>query len=186
MRIYVKTEEFNFILRMVSIFLFSFLMILASHIKIPLFFTPVPVTLQTLVVFLSIFFLRKRAFFSQLFWISLGIFNLPIFANGGGLSYLVGPTAGYIWGFVSAPLLFSSLFDKLEKTKRITFFTLFGCYFLINVWIYIMGVTWFKMSINISWTNTILLGVFPFIGGDIAKIILATFISLSYIKSKKL
>ena len=161
----------------VLIFFFSFLMTISSQIRLYLFFTPVPITLQTLVLFLSIFCLRQKAFFSQFFWILLGIFGVPVFAKGGGWFYLFGPTGGYILGFLSSCLIFPHFFDV---SRRKNFFVLFLLYFLINLWIYLVGVIWLKMYLSISFLKSILLGVVPFIPGDIFKIFLASLFSASF------
>lgn len=161
----------------VLIFFFSFLMAISSQIRLYLFFTPVPVTLQTLVLFLSIFYLHQKAFFSQFFWILLGIFDVPVFAKGGGLFYLFGPTGGYILGFLSSCLIFPHFFDI---SGRKNFFTFFLLYFLINLWIYLVGVIWLKIYLSVSFLKSILLGVVPFIPGDIFKIFLASLFSASF------
>ena len=157
------------------IFFFSFLMAISSQIRLYLFFTPVPVTLQTLVLFLSIFYLRQKAFFSQFFWILLGIIGVPVFAKGGGLFYLFGPTGGYILGFLSSCLIFPYFFNLF---KRKNFFIFFLLYSLINLWIYFIGTIWLKFFLSISFSKSIFLGVLPFLSGDIFKIFLASLFSV--------
>ena len=79
---------------------FTFLFVVSSCIRIPLFFSPVPITMQTFVLFLSLALLRKKAAVSYLFYIVLGTSGFSVFANGGsGILYLFGPTGGYLFGF---------------------------------------------------------------------------------------
>jgi len=174
MRIKILKED-ALIDEVILICFFSFLMALSSQIKIYLFFTPVPVTFQTLILFLSILYLRKKAFFSQLFWVLLGIIGVPVFAWGGGIPYLFGPTGGYILGFISGSLIFSSFSDYFLE-KRNPFFP-FLFYSSLNLWIYLLGVMWLKVVLSLSFIQSIFLGVLPFIPGDIFKIILAVIFS---------
>ena len=93
--------------------LFTALVAAGAFIRIPMF--PVPMTLQTLFIFLAALLLPPLSSFSSLLiYIVLGAIGLPIFTSGGGLSALLGPTGGFIFGFMlSAPV--GSL---LAKKKR--------------------------------------------------------------------
>ena len=93
--------------------LFTALVAAGAFIRIPMF--PVPMTLQTLFIFLAALLLPPLSSFSSLLiYIVLGAIGLPIFTSGGGLAALLGPTGGFIFGFMlSAPV--GSL---LAKKKR--------------------------------------------------------------------
>ena len=91
--------------------LFSALVAAGAFIKIPMI--PVPMTLQTLFVFLAALLLPSLSSFSSiLIYIVLGAIGLPIFTSGGGLSALLGPTGGFIFGFLAAAPLGSFLAGK--------------------------------------------------------------------------
>ncbi|MCF7893060.1 MAG: biotin transporter BioY, partial [Candidatus Omnitrophica bacterium] len=101
-----KTQDVAFI------FAFAFALSLAAQAKIPLFFTPVPLTLQTFVVYLAIRILKKKAIFPIILYLAAGILGLPVFAgNSLGISYLAGPTGGYVLGFLVASLVCPFIFS---------------------------------------------------------------------------
>ncbi len=71
-------------------------MIISSNIRLYLPFTPVPITAQTLVILLGSAWLGSNlAPLSIIFYITIGLIGFPVFANGGGLDKLIGPTGGY-------------------------------------------------------------------------------------------
>ena len=94
------------------------LMALSSYIKVYLPYSPVPVTLQTLALFLGAVVLGRNSWLAVFSWVLLGCFGLPVFAAGAGISYLLGPTAGYIMGFILAGYMLSKaeLGKSLYKT----------------------------------------------------------------------
>ena len=92
--------------RALGIFVFTVLTILSAFIRIPLPFSPVPVTLQTFFVLFAGLILGPVGAMSQIFYIILGALGMPIFTNAGfGLSYILGPTGGYLFGFVLVAFL---------------------------------------------------------------------------------
>ena len=155
---------------------FTFLMVLSAQIRIPLFITPVPLTLQTFVLFLSLTFLRKKAAFSQMIYAALGLSGFSVFAGGGfGVIYLLGPTGGYILGFLFVAALFP--FITLKRKSFLNFTLLFS---LATLAIYCLGMFWLVFLYHSSLLNAFNLGVFPFLPGDFLKISLAAFISYKY------
>ncbi|MBD3245860.1 MAG: biotin transporter BioY [Candidatus Omnitrophica bacterium] len=147
------------------------LMVLASYVKIPLFFTPVPLTLQTFVLFLSILYLRKKAVFSQLLYVVWGVSGLSVFSHGGaGLAYFAGPTGGYILGF-----LFTALIVPYLLPSRRSFGRIFGVFFLANICIvYGMGILWLWGVHHFSLPAAVAAGVLPFFLADTVKIALVS------------
>lgn len=93
--------------------LFAALMAICSFISIPLGFTPVPVNLATLGVFLAGGLLGKKyGTLSLTVYVVLGAVGVPVFAGfRGGLSVLVGPTGGYIFGYIAAAFLIGLLVE---------------------------------------------------------------------------
>ena len=87
--------------------LFAALTAIGAFISIPLAFYPVPMTLQTLFVFLAGLCLRpKAALWSQLVYVAVGLIGIPIFTRGGGIQYVLNPTFGYLIAFIlAAPLI---------------------------------------------------------------------------------
>ena len=152
--------------------IFVFLLTLSSKARIYFPFSPVPATLQTLVIFLGVVFWREKAVFSQLIWIFLGILGLPLFSRGGGSLYIFSPTFGYISGFLVASL-FLVKFLFLKKN----FYWYLLSFSLANLIIYILGVVGVVLSLKISFLSAVGIGVFPFVYGDFLKIVLASLIT---------
>jgi len=148
--------------------LFAALTAAGAFIRIP---TPVvPITLQTLMVYLSGLFLGARGgAVSQLLYIAIGILGLPVFSGGGGPAYVVSPTFGYLLGFILASAI-SGHFAK----KGGMWWPAVGIAFSILV-IYIFGVPYLYLTMKyvfdkeIGVSRAIELGFFPFIFGDIIK-----------------
>ena len=93
----------------------SILLAISSKIQIPL--TPVPVTLQTLVLLVMSMLVGWRgALGATLLYLFQGAIGLPVFAHGAGLVYLLGPTGGYLFGFIVASIVeFDTIFTELKS-----------------------------------------------------------------------
>lgn len=134
---------------------------------------PVPITLQTLVVLLSVAFLgKKRAVASQVAYILGGLLGLPWFSRGGGMAYVLSPSFGYILGFVLAAYSIGTLLER-GWGKNI------GSFFLVmlvgNCLIYVPGLLWLGNFVEFS--KLLAIGLYPFVLGDILKILLASSVS---------
>ena len=142
-----------------------------AQVKVPLPFTPVPLTGQTFGVLLAGAVLgSKRGAASMALYIALGAFGLPVFAGGAsGLAYLSGATLGYLIGFVLAAYVTGLLAERgLERSVRTSLIP-----FLVGTLIiYVCGVTWLAILLG-SLNNAIAAGVFPFLIGDAIKLALA-------------
>lgn len=155
---------------------FTFLMALSAYVRIPLFFTPVPLTMQTFVVYLSLVVLKRRAVFSQLFYLLLGVGGIPVFANGGAsLLYLLGPTGGYLLGFLAVALIFPYFLPKeISLLKALIFFS------SAAIMIYSFGLSWLIFIHHFSLPEALIAGVYPFIPGAIIKIGVVSWVALKY------
>ena len=138
-----------------------------SQVRIPLPFTPIPLTGQTFAVLLVGAALgAKRGLGSLSLYLALGALGLPFFAGGGsGLSYMTGPTLGYLVGFAAAAyvtgLLAERRFDRKVSTAVFAF--LVG-----QVVIYLFGVVW--LAVLLGFQKALLVGFLPFLIGDALKI----------------
>ena len=156
----------------IIIILGSVLLTISAKIKIP--FYPVPMTMQTfMVLFLAISFGYKIGVVTVMLYLLEGILGLPVFSNspekGIGIAYFVGPTMGYLIGFVFASFLAGFL--KYNSNFFLTFIKLL----LSTSIIYILGVLW--LGNLIGWDKPILqLGVYPFLLAELFKILLLTFL----------
>ena len=149
----------------------SLLLTLSAKVQVP--FYPVPMTMQTLAVMLVGFVFGWRlAAATVLFYLLQGAFGLPVFAGtpakGIGIAYMVGPTGGYLAGFVAAAVLCGWLAERGwdRSPWRIALAMVLG-----NAAIYAMGLVW--LGSVIGWDKPVLqLGMLPFLYGDLLKIIL--------------
>jgi len=155
--------------------LFAALTGVGGLIAIPLPFTPVPITLQTFFTFLAGAILGKYlGALSQLIYLLLGVVGLPVFAKGSsGIGVLLGPTGGYLIGFIPAAFLVGYLLERREKPS-------FGLIFLAMVVgvvaIYLPGVGWLMWVARMNLVKALLLGVLPFMPGDAVKIVVGALI----------
>ena len=165
--------------RIFGVLVFVILTALGAFVRIPLPFSPVPLTLQTFFVLLSGVCLGgPLGATSQLSYVFLGVLGLPIFANAGsGLLYLFGPTGGYLFGFVLA----SFLVGRFIKYNRDNFFLTLCIFCIADLILLSCGVIWLKFLFGYSLTKLLFIGFIPFIPGDLLKAWGAT---LLYLKLK--
>ncbi|MFH1046073.1 MAG: biotin transporter BioY [Candidatus Omnitrophota bacterium] len=168
-------------LRLIGVVGFIILTALGAFVRLPLAFTPVPVTLQTFFVFLSGALLTRRlGAASQLGYVFLGILGLPIFTGAAsGMAALCGPTGGYLIGFICASWVIAFLRRRFNATKTTTMFLIMCVGIAV---IYLFGGIWLKTLLHLDLTATVQLGMLPFLPGDLAKAGLA---SILYAKIQK-
>lgn len=157
----------------VFIFAFALALSLAAQAKIPLFFTPVPLTLQTFVVYLAIRILNKKAVLAVGLYLVAGILGLPVFAaNSLGISYLAGPTGGYILGFLIASLVIPFIFTNSKSFIKNVVSFLFS-----SVIIYGLGIIWLVSFYRLNLGTALIAGLYPFIVGEAIKITSAAYLT---------
>ena len=93
------------------------LLTVSSKISIP--FYPVPMTLQTLVVFFIAASMGMIGFYSTLLYVVLGVLGLPLFANGGGIGYIFSPTFGFLYGMVISAFMIAYILKSEVNTGLI-------------------------------------------------------------------
>ncbi|KUG19034.1 MAG: biotin transporter BioY [Methanomicrobiaceae archaeon] len=133
-----------------------------SWLSIPFF--PVPLTLQTLFVLLSGIVMRRHAVLPVTLYILLGAMNLPVFHNGtAGLGVLLGPTGGYLIGFIPAALVVGLAYERRQARYRIPGLI------AATVTILAAGAAWLAYSAALSPFQAVLIGFVPFVVGDLVK-----------------
>ncbi|GLI46230.1 biotin transporter BioY [Methanoculleus bourgensis] len=133
-----------------------------SWISIPL--PPVPLTLQTLFVLLAGVVMQRYAVIPVGLYVLLGAANLPVFHNGtAGLGVLLGPTGGFLLGFIPAALVAGLAYEHESPKIRVAGLIAATCT------IYLFGVVWLAWSASISLLQAVLIGVAPFLIGDAVK-----------------
>ena len=162
----------NKIHRMSLIALFAALMCILSPISIPV--GSVPITLANLVVFLSCLLLgTKDGTLSCLVYILIGVLGLPVFSNfTSGLGVLLGPTGGYILGYILTCLVSGVLVEKSRNKKVKLIGLLLGL-----VVSYLVGTLWYSYITKMDFLVSLLVCVVPFVIIDIVKIIISLVLS---------
>ena len=155
------------------------LLAISSKIQTP--FTLVPATMQTFVVlFLGIVLGYKLAAATVILYLIEGSMGLPVFAKGASFAYLMGPTGGYLVGFI-----FTAFFAGMIKMKNdpITIFILL--LFSVSV-TYVLGLLglWNYMGFDKSFSSVFLVGAQPFLLIEIYKILILTVLSKQLLKLK--
>ncbi len=162
--------------------LFAALITISSQIAFPLPFSPVPHTLQVLFVMLAGILLGARwGAVSVGIWAFLGIFGLPVFAQGkAGIAVLVGPTGGFIAGFVFCAAVVGWLTAHCSLTYKSVFISmLIGLTSLYTLGLlgFIASFTWFLHK-TMTFSQGFVLVVMPFLPFDLLKICLAAFLGV--------
>ncbi len=149
----------------------SLLLALSAQVAIPLPFSPVPITGQTLAVLLiGASYGSRRGMLCLLAYLSEGIAGLPVFAGGNaGLVYMLGPTGGYLFGFCVAGFVTGFLAERGWDRRWISSFL---AMLLGNATIYVFGLAWLAHFVGAD--RAVSLGLFPFVPGDLLKLVLGT------------
>jgi biotin transport system substrate-specific component len=150
---------------------FIILTALGAFVRIPLPLTPVPVTLQTFFVLLSGALLgRKLGVASQASYVLLGIAGIPLFtSSGSGLLYVLGPTGGYLAGFIVASFFIATALPRIENSHR----SIFCAMMLADMMILLCGSLWLKIGYHYSLSEALLAGMVPFVAADAVKAFIA-------------
>ncbi len=167
MELIKKLESVN-ILKKISLVLFGTLLLtISAKIKVP--FYPVPMTMQTFVVVLiGITLGWKLGLATIIAYLFEGAIGLPVFAGtpekGIGVSYMVGPTGGYLLGFISS--VFIAGFVNMNKNLFVKFLLISLSIFAI----YLTGVPW--LAYLAGWEVAYVWGIKNFILAEIFKILI--------------
>ncbi|MBE6783096.1 MAG: biotin transporter BioY [Ruminococcaceae bacterium] len=164
--------------------LFAALICAGAFMKLP---TPLPITLQTLFTCLAGLVLGgKKGSVAVGVYIFIGLIGLPVFAEGGGLSYVLKPSFGYILGFLPATFITGKIAEKQIKFRRFIFASFVGM-----VIIYIIGLAYYflisryylKNQLDVVWL--IIYGFIMTLPGDILMCILSTSLGVKLKKTIK-
>jgi len=167
--------EFTFA-RAAAVLFVTVLTIVAAQVSIPLPFTPVPFTLQPMVVLLGGAALGARlGMSSQLLYLALGLAGLPVFAASPalpqGIARLLGPTGGYLMSYPIAAFVAGSLAERGFDRRYATSVLAMAAGLVI---IFTAGVAWIAWGLPHAGLSTaIATGLVPFVPADIVKIFLA-------------
>lgn len=139
-----------------------------AQLALPLPFTPVPVTLQVLGMLASAMVLPPAAAaLSQVVYVALGAVGLPVFAGAsGGWRVLVGPTGGYLLGFVAGATVTATMWHRAVTATPARAFAASVAGIAA---VYAVGALQMAVVLGLSAAGAVTLGVVPFIGWDLLK-----------------
>ena len=165
----IKTKEKEFLKSIFLVLSGVIFLSIMSQLIIPLYFTPVPISLGSFgVMLIALLYGRKLGTATVLSYVAAGSLGAPIFA-GFKAGSLFSPTGGYILGYIAAALILGFLFDKgIAKSYVKTFLSLL----LVSVIIFVLGALVLMLFVPIK--NVFMVGVLPFIPGDMLKAVAAT------------
>ncbi|MDD9139548.1 MAG: biotin transporter BioY [Candidatus Cardinium sp.] len=141
------------------------LLVIGTQISLPL--RPVPITMQSLaVLFIGIFYSRCHAYSAVIVYLLMGMMGIPVFANfGSGISYVMGPTGGFLIGFLVA--LYPMSWYKTYLSDIITVHSALLLCLMGSLAMLGCGYLWLMQFIGAY--KAFHLGIKPFIVGEIAK-----------------
>jgi biotin transport system substrate-specific component len=155
--------------------LFAALTAILSYITIPLPFTPIPITAQSLAVMIAGCVLTPiQAGLSMIIFLFMGCIGIPVFSAGrAGIGIVVGKSGGYLIGYFAGAVIIS----LLTRRKKSLMNMFLACVLGGIVVVHFMGTAWLGFITKIGIKNAFIVGSLPFLPGDIIKSIAAVFIS---------
>jgi biotin transport system substrate-specific component len=160
---------------MVYASMFGAITAVGAYIVIPL--PLVPITLQTFFVSLAPALLGGAlGALSQVIYVLIGLIGLPVFAGGkAGFGVLIGPTGGYLAGFIIGAYIIGKLIEMKQKPG---FVWMVSAMVVGHVALYALGVAQLMFVAKLSLGKAVAVGVIPTVPGGIAKILAAAFVAL--------
>lgn len=148
--------------------LFTALSAVLSQISIPI--GPVPINMTHISIFLAAGLLgAKYGAISQLVFVLLGLVGVPVFSGfTGGIQKLVGPTGGFIVGYIACAFVIGLLIDRFGSSAKALVLSIYAGWLVT----YVLGVIWFMILTKNSLTASLFTCVLPFLPGDVVKTVL--------------
>lgn len=158
------------LIRAIGALCFALLIGVGASVRIPLPWTPVPITLQTFVLLLGSACLTRHYALQMMGWyLTLGVCGAPLFAGGAsGWGVIVGPTSGYLFGF-----LLAAWWIGYGQSRVGTLWTQVLLFLTASLWIFLCGAIWLGLSSHLGLQQTLIAGVYPFLPGDLLKVLTA-------------
>ena len=139
-------------------------------ITIPI--SPVPISLATLAIYLTMMILGgTKGTISVIIYVFLGFIGAPVFTGfSGGVGKVLGPTGGYIIGYIFLAII-SGMFIDNFRSKWMQFLGMV----VGTIVLYIFGTLWLAFETSMTFKEALFAGVIPFIPGDVVKMIIALY-----------
>lgn len=162
-----RASKSHSVYRMVTIAVLTAVLCVVCPITVPLGL--IPFSLSNFVLFLALYLIGKRgSIICCAVYIVMGALGLPVFSGfAGGLGHLLGPTGGYILGYI--PMLFVSgvIFERFQNNAMRVFGIIIGMLIC-----YVVGTVHYCVILKVSLVSALAICVVPFLLGDLAKIVL--------------
>jgi biotin transport system substrate-specific component len=160
--------------------LFTVLIITGGYISFPIPLSPVPIVLSDFIAMLAGLFLGAAWGCASVgLYLFLGALGFPVFAGGkAGLVILFGPTGGFLFGYLISAFVVGMISRGISRRKNslnkmFSPFRDLSALLAGNILLYAAGVPWLKFALKITWKESLVLGLLPFIPGAIVKIIVS-------------
>jgi len=165
-----KSNAFN----MTAIALMAAVICILGPLSIPLPVSPVPISFTNLAIYFAVILLGwKRGTISYILYLLIGFVGVPVFSGfTGGPGKLVGPTGGYLIGFIFMAIIAGWFIEKYEG-KTVMYFV--GMV-LGTIVTYVFGTLWLAYVAGMSLKAALIAGVVFYIPGDVVKMIIAALV----------
>ena len=139
-------------------------------LSIPIPISPVPITLTNFAIYLTACLLGwKLGTISYLIYLVIGMIGLPVFSGfTSGFGKLLGPTGGYLIGFIFTAAISGYAFERFQNRGIQAAGMVLG-----GLVVYLFGTAWLCFEAHMTFIQGLWAGVIPYIPGDLAKIVLA-------------
>lgn len=172
MEIVNKLSDIKNLKKILFVITGSLILAISSKIQTP--FSPVPATMQTFaVVLLGMILGTKLATITVVLYLFEGLIGLPVFAKGGGAIYFMGPTSGYLFGFIFGAFIAGYIKSSNGFSKNFS-------YLILSIAsMYLFGLIWLWLFIGLdkSFMEIFALGAKPFLLIEFYKILILIFAS---------
>ncbi len=160
---------------MVFTALFATVICAVAPFVIILPFSPIPLSLATFIIYIAASSANwKTGTLAVVLYLLIGMIGLPIFSGfQGGVHKLIGPTGGFLLGYIPCAFIVGFLVEKFEKKKWV-----YPVSMVIGTAVlYAFGTLWFMVSMNYTLAAALMACVVPFLIGDAVKIVLVSVIA---------
>jgi biotin transport system substrate-specific component len=147
--------------------LMAALICVGAYLTVPIPIGPVPLVLQNLFVLLAGLLLGSRWGLTSVgIYLLVGAIGLPVFVGGkGGLAHFLGPTGGYLFGFAAAAFVTGYLAERFRSYALGDIVAVVAGVLMV----FLLGVPWLKTVTGMAWEKAFLVGMAPFLPGDVLK-----------------
>lgn len=159
--------------KVLLVILGSIAVAVSARVDVPMY--PVPMSLQTLAIsIIGLTYGARLAGITLLAYLAEGLVGLPVFAGGGvGLGHLMGPTGGYLFGFVAMAWLTGWM---IERANSRSLLMLLAAAFIPALLLFVPGVLWLWAATSLDFSGSFMAGCFPFLIGGFVKSLLAALV----------